>query len=149
MRRLATLILVVVALGATADLALGQRPRHAVPFTAKVHSTIVYETAQGVSVEVGRMRSSRLLRGAVIIRFGGSATQEEQQARMTIFTSRGTILARTHITRATQPDGSVKGTGRGRIVGGTQRYRGARGSFGIDQTVTFSEDEGPPPGVDP
>lgn len=148
MRRLATLILVLTALGATADLALGQ-DRRAIPFKATVHSTIVYETAKGVSVEVGRMRSSRLVRGAVIIRFGGSADEEEQQARMTIFTSRGTIRARTHITRKTQPDGSVKGTGRGRIVGGSHAYRGARGSFSIDQTVTFSEDEGPPPGVDP
>jgi len=141
-------VLSLAAVGGGAELAVGQG-RQAIPFTAEVHSTIVYETEKGVSVEVGRMKSPRLARGAVIIRFGGDAKQEEQAARMTIFTYRGTIRARTRITRKQQPDGSVKGTGTGRIVGGSHKYRGARGSFEIDQTVTFPEDEGPPPGVDP
>jgi hypothetical protein len=119
-----------------------------IPFKANVDSTIVYENEEGVSIEVGSMQSAQIGRGAVIIRFG-SAGEAEGEAEMTIYTSHGTIRARTRVTREEQADGTSKGTGFGTVSGGSQGFQGSRGTFGIVQTVIPGQDTGPPPGTDP
>jgi hypothetical protein len=128
---------------AAAPSAIAQRGTVTERFTAKVQSAIVDSEGEE-RVEVGDLRSRRLGRGSVLLRI-----KEGAPTRMTILTDHGAIRATTRIKLEQQPDGSFRGTGTGRIRGGSRGYSGARGSFSIRQTVVPGEGTGPPPGTDP
>ena len=138
-RALITLSLALVL----APAALAQRETVTERFTAKVRSAIVASEGDE-SVEVGDLRSRLLGRSAVLLRI-----REGSPTRMTILTNHGAIRALARIKLKLLPNGNYRGTGMGRILGGTRGYQGAKGSFSIRQTVIPGEDAGPPPGTDP
>ena len=76
----------------------------------------------------GLIRGGPLGRGAVT-NTAKSLGDNRFSSVGTVFYRRGTLAVTFTNTSVPQPDGSVKFDGQGKIVGGTNRYRRARGSF--------------------
>jgi hypothetical protein len=77
----------------------------------------------------------KMAHGAIVIRntiTGQSGNALLSAVRLTAYFRNGSVRQRSSTARATlQPDGSIDFEGKGRIVGGTAKYRGATGSFRV------------------
>jgi hypothetical protein len=82
-----------------------------------------------------RKQGNKVAHGAVVIRntiTGQSGNAILSAVRLTTYFRDGSVRQRSSTARATlQPDGSIDFEGKGRIVGGTAKYRGATGSFRV------------------
>jgi hypothetical protein len=139
-RGLPRIALAIVSALALAPVALAEAATTTQRFTLTAKSAIAY-TKSGVTVENADMRGG-LGRGAILLR----VSDKTNRGAVTIFTDRGSLKGSVAIKLVRQPSGSFKGTGTGRITGGTLAYIGARGTFKIAETVIPGEDVGPPGG---
>jgi hypothetical protein len=84
---------------------------------------------------VKRRHRGKVAPGAVVIRntiTGQSGNALLSAVRLTAYFRDGSVRQRSSTARATlQPDGSIDFEGKGRIVSGTGKYRGATGSFRV------------------
>jgi hypothetical protein len=82
-----------------------------------------------------RKLGGKVAHGAIVIRntiTGQSGNALFSAVRVTAYFRDGSVRHRSSSARATlQPDGSIDFEGKGRIVGGTAKYRGATGSFRV------------------
>jgi hypothetical protein len=143
-RRLLALILgLVVALVAASLVTATARQAEQRPF--KMNAKVVGLSSSPGFPAVGekavltgvvkRKQGGNVVHGAIVIRntiTGQSGNALLSAVKLTAYFRHGSVRQRSSTARATlQPDGSIDFEGKGRIVGGTAKYRGATGSFRV------------------
>ena len=133
LKRLAPLALVaglLMLVFATTAPAGGKRSYQ---LDATVKQALVEQTSNG-NRYAGRITGRPAGRGASLLLARAGSTQGEIIHTATAFYRRGTIRVRGTNTAVIQPDGSVVIQGSGNFVGGTGRFKGARGTYTVTGT---------------
>jgi hypothetical protein len=138
------LVLTVLAIGLTANVAFGTSSKQSVPVTVKKHTTgTVYASAnhaEGDDLYVsGDFKDSVLGRGAIV--YVTTVTPDETGAilvkanRITIYTTKGSIRGKGQATQTFNPDGtSTVSDGTFALQKGTGDYQGDEFSGTFDGT---------------
>ena len=141
----------LVLAGATVSQAAASK--HHVSQTVKLVTVSLngnYPNPGSSSVDAGLISGS-LGRGAVsqVVRITGhpAATTYTFKSTSTAFYAHGTITSVITGTATLQANGSAKLAGLGRYKGGTDAFRGARGSFRIAGTIPPASPNKPTPAV--
>jgi hypothetical protein len=108
------------------------RAQALVTFKASIRGARVSEEGGQVTT-AGELRSRTLGAGAIVSH--GTASPEATKANWTILTTDGALFARVLLITHLSP-GGIALDGIGTITGGTSRYKGARGWFAADETLS-------------
>ena len=110
--------------------------------TRKVQSTftgaVIANTSTGGAVVAGTVRDPLFGEGAIVYRTtpgpGGVL-----DSTFTSFSDHGSFKGTARVRSTPQPDGSARLDGTGKVTKGTERYRGAKGSFTISDGVIAAD----------